>query len=128
MSEESASGSRVTRVGIILLVIAAILIVGDLNRRMTEARRLEQDAALLATQVVERNESTSRLQTQVAGATGDSVVDDWAHSDARLVREGEVLVIPISPSGAESASGRLSGSDSDLPSRLEVWLALIFGK
>ena len=126
MSEESG-GSRVPRIWIIVLVVIGIIIVGDLNRRMNDARRLERDAALLATEYAVLSTDTAKLQTAVAMATSDEVVERWAHGDARLVRDDEVLVVPISPDDVLPTPIPGEPDEIEAANPLEVWLALLFG-
>jgi hypothetical protein len=127
MSEESGGSSRFPRIWIIVLVVIGIIIVGDLNRRMNDARRLERDAELLATEYAALATDTARLQTAVAMATSDEVVERWAHGDARLVRDGEVLVVPVSPDDVIPTPIPGETDEKEASHPWEVWLALLFG-
>ncbi len=113
---------------IVMILIAGLLIIGDLNRRMADARRLEQDAEILEGQVAAKSTEQADLMTQVAGATGEAAIAEWARADAKLVREGEVLIVPLAPPGTPA---RPEFSDSEYPeppTKLQVWWALLFGK
>ncbi len=128
MSEEARpSGFRPGRVGLFLLLILAILILGDLNRRMVEARRLERDAAMLATEVASLETEQAVLQTQVAGATSEAAVGAWARSEARMVQPGERLVVPLPASGPPPTPTPEASAAEPPPSPWQVWWALFFG-
>jgi cell division protein FtsB len=112
---------------LLLAAALAILILGDLNRRMTDARRLERDSIQLATQVVELERTNAALQTRVAMATSDPAVEDWARSEGRMVLPGERLIMPVP---AEPVAGRVpvdTAEPVEPPTNWEVWLALLFG-
>lgn len=54
-------------------------------------RELEQQGSLSATQ--------SALLNQIAYATSQAAVEEWAREDARWARDGDFPVIPVPPSG-----------------------------
>ncbi len=82
MAQGSGPKVNLSRVWILLAVVAGILILGDLNRRMSDAQRLERDAVTLGTEVASLEADQSRLQTQVAGATSEPQVEAWARTQA----------------------------------------------
>jgi hypothetical protein len=113
---------------IVMVLIAGLLIIGDLNRRMADARRLEQDAVILEGQVAAKSTEQADLMTKVAGATGEASIAEWAHADAKLVREGEVLVVPMAPPDTTQAPETNDNEYPEQPTKLQVWWALLFGK
>ncbi len=127
MSEDGEGRTRLSSVLILAAVIAGILILGDLNRRMANARRLERDAVQLETEVAVMATERVQLMTSVAEATSESIIAEWAHSDAKLVREGETLIIPLPPPDQISVATPAPGEDLETPSKWQVWWALIFG-
>ena len=127
MSEDGEGRNRLSSVLILASVIAGILILGDLNRRMANARRLERDAVQLETEVAVMATERVHLMTSVAEATSEAIIAEWAHSDAKLVREGETLIIPLPPPGQISVATPVPGQDIETPSKWQGWRALIFG-
>jgi cell division protein FtsB len=127
MTSEPQGQTRIPLIWILAIVVLGILVLGDLNRRMADARRLEQDTLILQTEVAAMATERVDLMTQVAEATSEKVVAAWAREEAKMVRPGEVLVVPVGPPGPttnpETASG---GSEAEL-SNLQIWLALLFG-
>jgi hypothetical protein len=113
---------------IVMGLIAGLLIIGDLNRRMADARRLEQDAVILEGQVAAKSTEQADLMTKVAGATGEASIAEWAHADAKLVQEGEVLVVPMAPPDTTSPPETGEIEYPEQPTKLQVWWALLFGK
>jgi hypothetical protein len=127
MASRAGGVSPFKRFAIIVGVIAALFVLGDLNRRMEEARRMERDARTLASQVVELESLSVELQTQIAGATSEAVVEAWAHGEGKLVRDGERLIVPIPPPGAATPSPATPTPLPPPPSKWLVWRELLFG-
>jgi len=121
------SEKRLSVFWIVMILIAGLLIIGDLNRRMADARRLERDAEILSGQVSAKNTERAELMTQVAQATSEEAIAAWAHADAKLVREGEVLVVPMAPPGTAPAADVDGVEYPETPSKFQVWWALLFG-
>ena len=127
MDASQGRGRKLSRIGFLLAIIAGVLILSDLNRRMTDARQLEQDAEVLRTEVASLEVQNVRLQTEIAEATSEARVERWARSEAKMVRPGEVLVFPVPISGRKQAGEPTPTPGEDLPSNWEVWWALLFG-
>jgi len=128
VGEMKETSGRISGFWIVLLVVAGILVLGDLNSRMAQARRLEREAEMVGTEVAAMATERVRLMTQVAEATSEAHVAEWAHRDAKLVREGETLVIPLPPPGATPLPTPAPAVRLAEPSPWQVWWALLFGK
>jgi hypothetical protein len=124
MTEERSS---ISSIWLLAALVVGILIVGDLTRRMTDARRMEREAGELALVVDELEASNAELEQMISGALDDSNVAQWARSEAKLVLEGERLVIPIPAEDIESGAETKAPVVSEPPSPWEVWWALLIG-
>jgi hypothetical protein len=111
---------------LILLALAA-LILGDLNERMVRARNLEQDRETLELAIAELEAENAQLKTEQDQADWEETIIRWAHADAKLVREGEHLVIPLSEGAARSQQPPEQASVSQPLENIEIWLQVIFG-
>lgn len=127
MAQRSGPKVNLSRVWMLVAVVAGILILGDLNRRMSDAQRLERDTVTLGTEVASLEADQSRLQTQVAGATSQPQVEAWARTQERMIRDGEHLVIPLPAAGALDTAPPTPTPEGPLPSRWDIWWALLFG-
>jgi len=127
MTSEPQGQSRIPLIWILAIVVLGILVLGDLNRRMADARRLEQDTLILQTEVAAMATERVDLMTRVAGATSENAIAAWAREEAKMVKPGEVLVVPVGPPGATPVPGEASGGSNEELSNLEIWLALLFG-
>ena len=82
---------------IILVVLFLAYMVMDFNSRMANLRNLSMQRDRIATQVSELEQKKSRLETQIAYATSDAAVVDWAYEDGRMIRPGDNPIIPLPP-------------------------------
>jgi cell division protein FtsB len=115
------------RLWLFVLLVLGSLILGDLNARMADARGLEQDAAILESEVTQLRDEITGLQDKIASANSEFAVEQWAHDQAKLVREGEHLVILVPMEQIEPAENPSSVQQIEAPSTLDVWLELLFG-
>jgi cell division protein FtsB len=127
MSSEPRSTLPFRRLALVVGVIAALFILGDLNRRMEDARKMERDGEALASQVSALESQSIALQTQVAGVNSDAAIESWAHSEGKLIRDGEKLIVPIPPPGAPTPRAPTPTPYPDPPSPWLVWSELLFG-
>jgi hypothetical protein len=104
---------------------AGLLIMLDFNRRQAEAQRLEADRNRVATEVAALQFEHDALETQVAYATTDAAVIEWAHEHGKLVQGDEVLVVPLVPSPAPTAAPA-PAAPPPLPATWVLWWNLFF--
>jgi cell division protein FtsB len=128
MGTDSIRSRLSSRFWIGVAILAGLLILGDLNRRMSNARRLEQDAVRAATQVASLEADNARLATQIAAVTGDALVEEWARREVKMIRPGDHLVIPIAPPGPAGGTAATPTPPPPLPSPWEIWRVLLFGR
>ncbi len=79
----------------LLGVGVAVVIVGAFNRRLVAGQRVIESRQVLETEVALQERERSLLLTQVAYATTDAAVIEWAHAQGKQALEGEVLVVPL---------------------------------
>jgi hypothetical protein len=116
------------KVGFVIAAIILFFLVMDLNNRLSELTRLsaQRDDAQ---QVVDDLELTlGVLNTQIAYATSEGAVEQWAYEEGHMVRQGENLVIPLQPAGATQEPLVVETAAPQSISNWDVWLALFLGK
>ena len=111
----------------LIALIVGVFIFGDLTRRMTDARRMERDARMLATEVTQLQSANSALETQIAQANDEANVARWARSEAKLVLEGERLVVPLPAERLVEQPAPAPDLAQAAPSTWEIWWALLVG-
>jgi outer membrane murein-binding lipoprotein Lpp len=116
-----------SRLWILAAAVGGILLLGDLNSRMGTARQLEHDAEVLNTETALLETQQVQLQTALAAAGSDAQVEEWARAQARMVRDGEELVIPLPAAGVVTPTPEAAPTGEPLPSAWRVWWTLLFG-
>jgi hypothetical protein len=109
-------------VGIGILVL---LILG-FNNRLAMLRRLEEEAEVVSTVVGELERTHTHLETEIAYATSAAAVEEWAYEEARMIREGDQLVAPISPQESTPVPSLPAEPEVQALENWEVWRALFF--
>jgi cell division protein FtsB len=118
---------KISSIWLLAALIVGTLIMGDLTRRMTDARRMERDARTLATEVSELETLNENLEQNIAGAGDDASVEAWARSQAKMIKEGERLVVPQSVDEPSFVAAQPPEPPVEPPTTWEVWLALLGG-
>ena len=119
--------SPISGIWLLIALIVGVLIFGDLTRRMTDARRMERDGRMLATEVTQLEAANSELEAQIAQANDEANVARWARAEAKLVLEGERLVVPLPAERLTEEQALAPELAQDAPSTWEIWWALMVG-
>ena len=82
---------------IVGMFVLAYLVM-DLNNRMAALRRLSAQKEGVTQQLAGQMRTQAYLQTQIAYATSDAAVEQWAYEEGDMVRSGDVPVVPLPPS------------------------------
>ncbi len=123
----SEGTGRISSFWLLVALIVGILIVGDLTRRMTDARRMERETRRLATQVTRLESLNEELEAKSATAGDDASIEAWARSQAKLIKEGERLVVPLPAEEPSSIAAQPPQVPVEPPTTWEIWLALLGG-
>lgn len=74
-----------------------VLLVLGFNNRITRLRQLEDESEEVSAVVTLLEATHAVLETQIAYATSDAAVEEWAYEEARMIREGDHPIAPIAP-------------------------------
>ena len=117
----------------VILTIALMLAI-QFSARIQDERELTAIRDTIEDEIDLLRREQAELIDQLAYVESDAYVESWAHSEGRMVRDGEVLVIPV-PSGITiqqntqtTVSETIATVDTTLPqpATWEVWWALFF--
>jgi cell division protein FtsB len=108
---------------IIGLVILTLLVM-DFNNRMAELRRLSDQKEIVAAKVTNLVNTQQSLETQIAFATSDAAVLEWAYQEGKWVREGDHPVVPLQPPGETPEPTVVAVVTPQPENNLEIWLSL----
>ncbi|MDW8325592.1 MAG: hypothetical protein RMK99_03405 [Anaerolineales bacterium] len=109
-----------------ILFILILVVVVDFGQRLAESQRQVEAARRAQTEVAALERERAILLTQVAYATTDAAVIAWAHEHGKMVQPGEVLVVPMIPTGAATPVPPPIVPPTP-PPNWQLWLALFFG-
>ncbi len=114
---------------VIIGMLLFVLVVLGFNQRIAAMRELSAEAERLATEQMHLQHTQAALQTQIAEATSDALVEKWAYEEERMVRdsEGDRLIIPlpmttVTPEATEEVVEVQRGRVPNW----QVWLMLFF--
>ncbi len=109
---------------LILLIIVPLAI--GFNTRLSTLQRLHQDEARLKQAVADEQARQNDLTALQNYVTSDAYAEHWARVNARMIKPGEVSVIPLAPVTSQRES------ETPLPQRVpatieDEWWTLFFG-
>ncbi len=109
------------------LVLGFLLLMG-LFDRLTELSSLNRLEKTIEIEVAQNTATIQSLYTQIAYATSEAAVEEWAREEGHMARPGDVLIVPIAP-GNPTAQGIIQPTPTQRPvANWEVWWALFFGE
>jgi len=109
---------------IIIGVLGLAYLVMDMNSRLFELRKntvLLERVAAEATQLVN---TQNALLTQIAFATSDLAVEQWAREDGHMVRSGDNPVVPLPPGDATPVPTPTPAVTREVIQNWQMWLWL----
>ena len=107
------------------LVLLAFLVI-VFNNRMAEQRQLVAQAEIIRAERDALRLTNANLDAQLAYATSDAAVEEWAYEEARWVRDGDQPVVPVSPSERTPVAPSEDSPESETHTNWQVWWALFF--
>jgi cell division protein FtsB len=118
---------RKSTIFLIAGIFVLFYLVLDLNGRLQDMTRLTGDRDTAATEVAELEATVYSLNTQVAYATSDVAVEEWARQQGRLTRPGDVLIVPLPAEGEVTPQVQITPTVTPEPvQNWEIWRELFF--
>ena len=109
---------------IVIGLVVLTLLVMDFNNRMAEQRRLSDKREDVAVEATDLRHTQVYLETQIAYATSEAAVDEWAYEEGHMVREGENLVIPLEYPGFTPEVTVIPTITPEPETNFQIWLSL----
>lgn len=82
----------------------------------------------IKSEVLQLTATVQQIYTQIAQATSQKAVEEWAREEGHMVQPGDYLIVPVAPFGATSQPDLIPTPASSRVANWEVWWALFFGK
>lgn len=112
----------------VILFLLFVLLVMDLNNRVTELFRLTSQRDTIRADVVDAKRTEQAYVTRVAYATSDAAVADWAYEDAHKSLPGDNMVKPQPEKNYTPPAPTVVAVTPVPVETWEVWRALFFGE
>jgi hypothetical protein len=109
---------------IVIGLVVLTLLVMDFNNRMAEQQRLSDKREDVAVEATDLRHTQVYLETQIAYATSEAAVDEWAYEEGHMVREGENLVIPLEYPGFTPEVTVIPTITPEPETNFQIWLSL----
>jgi len=110
------------------VIILLVLLMMDFNNRMVRALQLQEQAQTLSTQAVELQQTKIYLEAQLAYATSEKAVEQWAREDEKLIQPGDIPVVILPPSQPTSTPTPAPPIEEQALSNFEIWKELFLGE
>jgi cell division protein FtsB len=99
---------RTSQISSVQVMFAAILSIGlilaiNFSARISEGQPLQAAYSRVSAEILTLEAQQGQLTAQRDYVLSDAYVEQWARSDGKMVRPGEVLVIPV-PSSSDAAA------------------------
>lgn len=107
------------------LIIFASLVI-SFNSRIAEQRELVAQADVIRAKRDALKLTDANLDAQIAYATSDAAVEEWAYEEARWVRSGDEPIVPVSPSESTPVAPPVETPEPVVYANWQVWWALFF--
>ena len=119
--------TRTQRIMSIFLIVIFFFLLFGLNDRLSEYFKLAKQRDQIATEVYALQSTEIALRTQIAYASGDNAVEDWARGDAHMALPGDVVIVPITPNSQSSSVHVTPTPTTSAVENWEIWKSFIFG-
>jgi hypothetical protein len=118
---------NIRRVAVLIGILILVFIVLEFNRRLEELNMLNAQSRLVQTQATQAVQTQLALQTQVAYASSEDAVEEWARTDGHYIRDGDLPVVPLAEPGSAPIAVSTPTPVPTQPSNWQVWWDLFFG-
>lgn len=109
---------------IVIGLVVLTLLVMDFNNRMAAQRKLSDKREDVAAEATDLRQTQVYLETQLAFATSEAAVNEWAYEEGHMVREGENLVIPLEYPGFTPEVTIIPTATPEPETNFQIWLSL----
>lgn len=116
------------RVAVFAGVIILILIMVELNSRLEELNRLNDQLDQVRVAATHSVQTQVALQTQLAYAGSSQAVEEWARTEGHYMQEGDQPVVPVGQPGSDPI---VITTPTPIPTPMQnwqVWWGLFFSK
>lgn len=104
-----------------------VVLLLDFSRRIDTLDRLTSQLESVQADATYVMQTQEALMTQIAYATSDAAVEEWAYEDGKWVRIGENLVEIVPLGEATPTANEEIAPQTSEPPKWRIWWELFFG-
>jgi cell division protein FtsB len=116
------------QLAVVVALIVAFFLVMDLNSRINDLFRLSAQRDQMQAEVNSLTKTKVMLKTQIAFATSDAFVAEWAREQAGFGKPGDIPIIPLPQQDFTPVPQTAATPTIQPVEHWEKWWALFFGK
>lgn len=111
----------------VVVIVILVVLMMDFNNRMSNMIQLNQMEKILETKLAGLEATRLVVEDDIAYATSDRALEEWAREKDRLIAEGDHPIIILPPSDYTPSPTPPPDHETIVLTRLEIWKELIFG-
>jgi cell division protein FtsB len=120
--------ARGWKYGLVVIGLAVLLLmVMDFSGRVTELRRLTAKLDRIGATATSYVATIASLETQVAYATSEAAVHEYAREQGNMAQSEDVVIKPLAPPNSTPAPTPTVIVTPQVVSNWDLWWALFFG-
>ena len=117
-----ADNKLIRRAALVAGVALLLVLVLGFSNRMAEYTRLNAQLELDSVHMTELAVTRAYLQDEIAYATSEAAVEEWAREESRQAQSGDFPVIPLPPADVTPQSPAAAAPTAQAMSNWETWL------
>jgi uncharacterized protein (DUF2147 family) len=111
----------------VLGMFLVVILLLDFSRRLDELDRLTTQLESVSAEATAVMRTQEALMTQVAYASSDASVEEWAYEDGKWVRTGETLVEIVPAGNVTPTAEAVPTAQAIEQPNWRIWWELFFG-
>jgi cell division protein FtsB len=116
---------RAVLIGVIILLVVLMM---DFNNRLSELLNLNEQKDKVIIKVTALAITARALDTQIAYATSEAAVGEWARQEGHMAKPGDIPIVPLAPAGYTPLPTPTQMVVATQVSNWQIWWAVIFGE
>ncbi len=116
-------------IAIVVVVLLIVLMMG-FNNRLINMNRLIRQENILQTRIAGLESTKIAVEEQVAYATSEVALEEWARESNHLIEPGDqaIVLIPSDEQLSTPVHTPVVGEEKTSLNHFETWLLLLFGE
>lgn len=118
----------IKRVFLVLVIIVILILFMDFNSRISELFHMNVLRNEVHKEVYQLELTKQALTTQIAYATSEIAVEEWAREQGHMAQPGDIPIIPLQEPNTTPTLTFILTPTPPKVSNWQVWQALFFGE